>query len=65
MMVSFQHTISEIKGTNIGINIVRVDPVTTNAMREIDASMVKSDHSFGRNVDISLLIVIRDRLAIE
>lgn len=55
----------KIKGTNIGINIVRVDPVTTNAMREIDASMVKPDHNFGGHVDISLLIVICNRLPIE
>lgn len=52
-------------GTNICINIVRVHPVTTNAMCKIDACVMKSDHGFGRNVDISLLVVIRHRLAIE
>lgn len=49
--------------TNICINVVRVDPITTNAMRKIDACVVKSDHNLGRNVDISLLVVICDRLA--
>lgn len=52
-------------GTHICINIVRIDPVTTNAMCKIDACVVKSDHRLGRNIDISLLVVIRDRLAVE
>lgn len=54
-----------LRPTYISIDIVRVDPIAANAIRKIDPSVVKTDYALGRNIDISLLVVVGHRLAAD